>query len=261
MSRLLSIATVSVIAITALPLFAQQQSATAVNTVRPVVSRAALARAKELAFSSIQGNALTSTNGHMDGANVRLRDARFGRIVDDSGDRQVGLFAFKSIDPGSYIIEIVANDQSVFAASELLSIEAGEVVSAIVKLPFHLPLFGGIMGGDDQHGGGGGGGQRSQRQKAVSSPWCRRRRSALTVAVSPRMFEPTASGAPEVVHDDSAGFRPGGRIAGAERGGGSAAERGAAHCRKTTSIFSIDSRSSTATAACASRCSSSRRWR
>jgi hypothetical protein len=146
MSRFLSIATVSVIAFTALPLAAQQQTATAVNTVKSTVSRAALARAKEHALTTIQGNALTSTNGQLNGALVRLRDARFGRIVDAQLTDKSGLFAFKAVDPGSYIVEILASDQSILAASQLLSVNAGEAVSAVVKLPFRLPAFAGIMG-------------------------------------------------------------------------------------------------------------------
>jgi PDZ domain-containing secreted protein len=105
-----------------------------------------LARAKERALTTIQGNALNSTNGRLNGVLVRLRDARFGRIVDAQLTDQSGLFAFKSVDPGSYIVEIMASDQSILAASQLLSVNAGEAATAVVKLPFRLPTFGGIMG-------------------------------------------------------------------------------------------------------------------
>jgi PDZ domain-containing secreted protein len=145
MSRLLSIATLSLIA-AALPLAAQQQGSTAVNTVRSTVSRASLSKAKEHALTTIQGNALDSANGHLNDVVVRLRDARFGRIVDTQMTDQSGLFAFKSIDPGSYVVEIVANDQSILAASQLLNVNAGEAVSAVVKLPFRIPPFAGILG-------------------------------------------------------------------------------------------------------------------
>ena len=146
MSRLLSIATVSLMAVSALPLAAQQQAATAVNTARSTVSKAALAKAKENALTSIQGNALNSSNGQMNGVVVRLRDARFGRIVDTQLTDKSGLFAFKALDPGSYIVEIMSNDQSIMAASQLLNVNAGEAVSAVVKLPFRIPPFAGILG-------------------------------------------------------------------------------------------------------------------
>src|SRR5665647_3414983 len=82
MSRLAAIATVMLICASALPVCAQQQSTTVVNMARSTVSRAALAKAKDNALTTIQGNALNATNGQMNGAVVRLRDARFGRIVD-----------------------------------------------------------------------------------------------------------------------------------------------------------------------------------
>ena len=82
MSRLLSIATVSLIVAGTLSLAAQQPAATATNTVRSAITRAAVMRAKDNALATIQGNALNSTNGQLNDAVVRLRDARFGRIVD-----------------------------------------------------------------------------------------------------------------------------------------------------------------------------------
>jgi hypothetical protein len=148
MSRLLSIATVSLIAASTLSLAAQQQAATATATrvARSTVTRAALVKAHENSLAIIQGNALNSTNGPMNDAAVRLRDARFGRIVDTQLTDKSGLFVFKTIDPGSYIVELISNDQSILAASQLLNVNAGEAVSAVVKLPFRIPPFAGLMG-------------------------------------------------------------------------------------------------------------------
>jgi hypothetical protein len=146
MSRLISFATVSIVAMTALPLAAQQQSASVVTPVRSTVSRAVLTQAKDHLLTTIQGNALSSTNGQLNAAIVRLRDARFGRIVDTQVTDKSGMFAFKAVDPGTYIIEIMANDQSILAASQLLNVSAGDAVSAVVKLPFRIPPFAGLMG-------------------------------------------------------------------------------------------------------------------
>jgi hypothetical protein len=110
------------------------------------VSRAAVTKVRTDALTTIQGNALNSTNGPLNEITVRLRDARFGRIVDSQLTDQSGLFAFKSIDPGTYIVEIMANNDSVLAASQLLNVNAGEAVSAVVKLPFRIPPFAGIIG-------------------------------------------------------------------------------------------------------------------
>src|SRR5829696_2943337 len=98
-------------------------------------------------ITTIVGNALSSSNSALPDHVVRLRDARFGRIVDTQLTDKAGLFAFKVVDPGSYVIEIVsANGSSVLAASELINVNAGEAVSAIVKLPFRIPPFAGVLG-------------------------------------------------------------------------------------------------------------------
>jgi hypothetical protein len=149
MSRLTTIVTTAtLIAAGSWSPSAQQQVATApaTTTVRQAMSKAALAQAKKNALTTIQGNAITSTNGGMTNAVVRLRDAKFGRIVDTQLTDKSGLFAFKAIDPGSYIVEIVSNDQSIMAASQILNVDAGQAVSAVVKLPFRIPPFAGLMG-------------------------------------------------------------------------------------------------------------------
>jgi hypothetical protein len=138
-----------------------QQRATTVGrrTAEPavaVVARAApagLAPARILpgtrpdVFSTIQGNALTSTNAFLPNANVRLRDARLGQIVEARMTDQAGIFTFRAVDPGSYIVEIIGPDRaSVLGASQVLYLGPGEVVSAVVKLPFRVPPLAGVLG-------------------------------------------------------------------------------------------------------------------
>ena len=144
----LVLATVSLIACGTPTVVARQQAGTALSAragaPRAIVTRGVASKVK--ADTMIQGNALNSANAPMHDATVRLRDARFGGVVDTQFTDKAGLFAFTSIDPGSYIVEIVTSDQSVLAASELLNVNAGQAVSAVVKLPFRIPPFAGIMG-------------------------------------------------------------------------------------------------------------------
>ena len=96
--------------------------------------------------STIRGSALDSTNGKLPNTLVRLRDARIGSIVETQFTGRDGEFAFKDLDPGNYIVEIMATDQSVLAASPLINVGAGELTSTLVKLPFRIPPFAGILG-------------------------------------------------------------------------------------------------------------------
>jgi hypothetical protein len=97
-------------------------------------------------LGTIQGNALSATNAPLAEANVRLRDVRFGRIVGTTLTDKVGLFVFHSIEPGSYIVELVARDQAVLAASQIVNINGGETMSAVVKLANRTPPLAGILG-------------------------------------------------------------------------------------------------------------------
>jgi hypothetical protein len=96
--------------------------------------------------TTIQGNALNSTNGPLANMPVRLRDARFGRIVDEGVTDRSGFFAFRSLEPGSYVVELLGPDRTVLAASQILHVDAGTAVTALVKLPFKMSPFGGLFG-------------------------------------------------------------------------------------------------------------------
>jgi hypothetical protein len=96
--------------------------------------------------STIRGTALTSTNGSLPGTTVRVRDARFGRIVDTQVTDSTGTFAFTGIEPGSYVVEVMGNDRTVVAASEIISVNARDIATAVVRLPFRVPPFAGVLG-------------------------------------------------------------------------------------------------------------------
>ena len=148
--------TVGFLVVATMHVTAQQPGGTAAAVPRSTVARAMPVRitpprilpgTRPNVFSAIQGNALTSTNGALTNASVRLRDARIGQIIETQMTDQSGLFAFRTVDPGTYVVEIMGQDQySVLAASQLLNVGPGEAVSAVVKLPFKIPPFAGILG-------------------------------------------------------------------------------------------------------------------
>jgi hypothetical protein len=133
----------ALVAASGLSLVAQQQTTRAGGDG----PRVAATKARQYVSSTIQGNALDSTNAQMRNVLVRLRDARFGHIVGTQLTDKAGLFAFKGIDPGTYIVELLAKDESILAASQLLYVNAGDAVSAVVKLPFRIPPYAATAGG------------------------------------------------------------------------------------------------------------------
>jgi hypothetical protein len=146
MSRILAAASVLFVA-GSWSMSAQQQSVTVAprNAVKSAVPKL-LSGTRSNVLSTIQGNALNSTNGPMPYTPVRLRDARFGRIVDTQLTDKSGGFGFKAVDPGTYIVEMVGSDQTLLAASQILTVNASEAVSTLVKLPFRVPPFAGLLG-------------------------------------------------------------------------------------------------------------------
>lgn len=118
-----------------------------------VIDPRSLPGTSDSVLSMIQGNALDSVNRAMPDAVVRLRNARSGHIVDTQVTDKSGMFTFEGIEPGTYVVEIVGTDQTILAASQLLSVNAGDALSAIVKLPFRVPPFAGFFGHTAQSAG------------------------------------------------------------------------------------------------------------
>ncbi len=97
-------------------------------------------------LTTIQGNALDSSNGALPNSLVRLRDARIGRIVGTESTDKSGLFTFRGVDPGMYVVEVTGKDSTVLATSQVISLNAGEIISTIIKLPFQVPAFASLLG-------------------------------------------------------------------------------------------------------------------
>jgi hypothetical protein len=93
----------------------------------------------------IQGTALTASDAVLPDADVRLRDARDGRVFGITRTNQSGFFSFRGVDPGSYIAELLGPNRKVAAASEIVNVNAGDTVSIVVKQPNNAKPLGAIL--------------------------------------------------------------------------------------------------------------------
>ena len=84
-------------------------------------------------FASVEGSALSSQSAALPQALVRLRDARIGRIVASQLTDEHGLFRFRPVDRGTYIVELMADSHTIVAASALANVNAGEVAQTTVR--------------------------------------------------------------------------------------------------------------------------------
>jgi hypothetical protein len=96
--------------------------------------------------STIQGNALSPTDGRLPFVPIRLRDVRFGRIVGTTTTDRAGIFLFRGVEPGSYVVELMDREEATLAASQILNVNAGEAVSTVVKLPYRVSQFAKVIG-------------------------------------------------------------------------------------------------------------------
>jgi hypothetical protein len=124
----------------ALPLHTIAQTKTAAVPAHVGVATAAAAS------STIQGTALNADGSVLAETAVRLRDARAGHILQSVVTDKAGLFIFQGLEPGSYVVEVLGPDYNVVAASQILNVNAGDTLSAVVKLPFRIRPYSGVLG-------------------------------------------------------------------------------------------------------------------
>jgi hypothetical protein len=135
--------TVGLLAIAAMSAYAQ--------TPPPAAASKLLPGTRPGVLSSVQGSAVNAKNGPLPNTLVRLRDARNGRIVESMTTDKQGIFAFKGVDSGTYVVEVMTPaNNAVLASSPVLNVSTGETVSALVKLPFQIPPFAGLIGNSSQ---------------------------------------------------------------------------------------------------------------
>jgi len=97
-------------------------------------------------LSTIQGKAFNALHLPMANTNVRLRDARSGGIANTTITDTQGVFVFHEVDPGTYVVELMAN-KIVVGSSQLLNVGAGDALSAMVTMPFQTSAVAGALGG------------------------------------------------------------------------------------------------------------------
>jgi len=84
---------------------------------------------------TISGNALTPSKGQVSRRRVQLRDAQSGRVILTGSTNQTGFFSFANVQPGNYIVELLGANQSVLAASSVLTLQAGDALTAVLTVP------------------------------------------------------------------------------------------------------------------------------
>jgi hypothetical protein len=96
--------------------------------------------------ASIQGNAWTALNTAVPHARLRLRDVETGKVAALTQANEAGLFAFGSVAPGIYVVELVDPRGSVLAVGQRFTVATGQTVATFVRLPAASSWFSGFFG-------------------------------------------------------------------------------------------------------------------
>ncbi len=136
---------VSLLAMSAAAL-AQAPTPSVAATTKSAAGSKLLPGTRSNVLSTIQGKATNASNVPLPDTLVRLRDARYGRIVDSTKTDKDGVFVFRNVDPGNYVVEVMDQTNKVIATSPMLNVGTGEAVSAVVRIPYQIPAFAGLLG-------------------------------------------------------------------------------------------------------------------
>ncbi len=72
---------------------------------------------------------------------VRLRNLTSGRIRAMTRANSAGRFRFANVERGSYVLELVNDDDRVIALSQTFTVAPGETVATFVRMAARLPWF------------------------------------------------------------------------------------------------------------------------
>ena len=148
MQRLRSAALAAALIVSVASSAARSQTDRTSNSAGPsAASRPSAPKSSSASHTAVvKGNARTGANGPLPHATVRLRNVRSGQLADTMISNDAGEFEFRGIEPGSYVVEILGPDRSVIAASQIVDANAGETVTALVRMPYGMSPLANILG-------------------------------------------------------------------------------------------------------------------
>jgi hypothetical protein len=95
--------------------------------------------------TSVLGAAWQADNTPIPYARLRLRNTLTGQIAAHTVANESGRFSFTSVEPGSYLIELVSEEGKVLALGHAFTIARGETLATFVRLGTRVPWFTGFF--------------------------------------------------------------------------------------------------------------------
>jgi hypothetical protein len=105
-----------------------------------------MSRTVHVRSGSIMGSAWKADNSPIPFAKLRLRNVVSGQIQAHTIADELGKFAFKLVEPGSYVVELVSEDGRILTVGHTFSVGPGEAAATFVRLGTKVPWFNGFFG-------------------------------------------------------------------------------------------------------------------
>ncbi len=96
--------------------------------------------------NAIVGEARGPDRAPLPEGRLQLRSLRAGEVVRRLLADGDGRFAFRSVEPGTYVVELMGADDTVLALSEAVTIGANEVIETLVQSTDRTRTFGWWLG-------------------------------------------------------------------------------------------------------------------
>lgn len=95
--------------------------------------------------TSVRGVVWNADNSPLPYAKVRLRNLQTGRVDAAAAANENGQFAFDNLEGGSYVIELLDDNDKVIAVGQSFRVERGETVATFVRLGTRRPGLSGLF--------------------------------------------------------------------------------------------------------------------
>jgi hypothetical protein len=95
--------------------------------------------------TSIVGAAWNADNSPLPGARVRLRNVTTGKVDATTVANELGQFTYTSVEPGSYVLELVSESAKLLSVGQTFTVGPGETVATFIRLGTKVPWIDGFF--------------------------------------------------------------------------------------------------------------------
>jgi hypothetical protein len=94
---------------------------------------------------TITGTAWRADDAPASHARLRLRNVGTGRVVLATQADAAGRYTFAAVPPGTYVVELVDDDERLLGVSQVFGLSPGETIATFIRLGTRVPWYSGFF--------------------------------------------------------------------------------------------------------------------